>query len=266
MHPGMIAVIVVIALLSFWMGIRLVEAMVPLMGQAVQGFLFTFVSWALTFAGMILTVVLVMAMLLIVGAAVIWALLGIADLIIRRIGRVREDIRKLGTALSIRAREAAIDGAFLCAIGLASALALYMGTADFLDAFGVGREFSQTHSKAIHVLAGAAVACCFSKVLLLIPVRSVKIIAILAMLVVLGGAASMLINLYGARRFGFLDAVDSIRESPLITFVMILSVLVLLLALFHPFSPGGWRRVLTIEQPESLPSESAAPSGSAART
>jgi hypothetical protein len=240
------ATVVVLALLVLWIGFRLIEAMVPLMGQVIYS-LSGFVGWAITIAGVILIAVLTIAMPLIVGAGLFLGLFWIADLIIRRVQKLSDDIRRLRQAISVQAREAAIDAAFLSAIALLAALVFYMGTMDFLEPFSnEGSHFSPNHSVAIRVLVVAAAACSVSKILFLIPVRSVKIFAVLAMIVVLFVAASILFNGYFAK-VGVMGTWDDIRQSSGVTIVMVTSILLLLIALAYPFSPRGWRRMWHIE-------------------
>jgi hypothetical protein len=244
--------IIVLALLAFWIGVRLIEAMVPVMGRVIDGNFFgRFVAWAITIAGTVLIALLTILMPLIVGTGLLLVLLWISDLIIGRVKKVSDDIRGLGKAISAQAREAAIDTSFLGILAMLAALVFYMGTKDYLDPFSKeALHSSDDNSATIHVLVVAAAACSISKMLFLIPVRSVKVISVFAMAATLVVTAGILIDGYITKSVVLSD----IRQSSVATqSVMATSFFLLLVAVAYPFTLSGWRRMWYIESERHPP-------------
>jgi len=239
------------ALLSLWLGIRLIEALVPLMGQALPS-LFTVIGWAIILAGFIVVAILTVLMPLIVGAAVVVAFFWMLDAVARQIKNVRDDIAKLGQAISAQARDASIDAAVLAALALMAGLVFYMGTADFIEPFTKETSHvSHDHAVLIRVLAVAAAVASLSKMLFLIPVRSVKIIAMIIMLIAVAGSATIVIKDYVAR-VGLATAWDNIVHASVMTMVvMATSVVLLVTAVAYPFSPRAWGRRWRIESEQT---------------
>ena len=228
-----VAIVSVLGLLGLWVGFRLIEALVPLMVKTVLD-LSGFIGWCITIALIICIAIFVITVPLVTFIGILLAF--------------NFMIQELKKIISGQERDAAIDAYFLVGLALRASLVGYMGTEDFLHPF-LGKEFkpSGNLSKGIRILAVVAAGCSMTKALFLIPVHSVKVIAMVLTIVVLGGDTSIVLDSYLAKG-GLSFPWNGIRHLPLtIIFVAMTSCLLTLIALAYPFSPSGWKRVWHIE-------------------
>jgi hypothetical protein len=206
-------------------------------------------QWIIALALLLAIAALTIIMPLIVAALLIALLVA---LFAKMAEGIKDRIKKLQEHISTEARDAAIDATFLAVLGLYAGLVFFMGTDDFLKPF-LHEATSDPSSipssppepaRTIRVLALAAVGCSISKMLFLIPVRLVKVIAIIAPLTMLGTIASILYQASLAR-------VDLSQfwniTKPIELFVLAIITCLLLLAIAYPFTPSGWRRIWRIE-------------------
>jgi hypothetical protein len=232
-----IAAIVVGAILIIYVGIHLLSAIIggigPIVMESIKA-VFGFIGFVITIGVILLTAFVPIAIFLLS----VFFFLKMIDLI-------RNEFIRLKNLLSKQAREAAIDATFLAILALLAGLMFYVATEDFL-----------TNFSTIRVLTVATAVCCIGKMLVLIPVRSAKVVGLLTSAVVLIGLCVFLVDRYHlVTRSGIsiqhvLDVwgnpTDYKRSHAFLLFDLSIISLLLVAAIFYPFTARGWRRMWKI--------------------
>ena len=246
-----IAAIFVVSILFLKLGFALIDGSAPVLipiARDIIGFLQWIIALALLLAIAILTIIMPLIVAVLLIALLVALFTTIAE-------GIKDRIKKLQENISAEARDAAIDTAFLTALGLYAGLVFFTGTEDFLKPF-LGEATSTPSppepAQAIRFLALAAVVCSISKMLFLIPVRLVKVIAMIAPLTILGAIATILYQTSLART-GFSQVWNIAKQlSPTELFVLAITTCLLLLAIAYPFTPRGWRRIWRVESHKGM--------------
>ena len=147
-------------------------------------------------------------------------------------------IDSLFAALSRTAKEAAIDASFMTVIALCSAAVAYQVTDDFLD-----------KTSTIKIFALAALCYAITKVLMLIPIRSIQVLSGALTLAVLGMTMGFLVSRnHLFQPSGLEDFAHRLRESEYSRKLALFSVFTLsAVSLLYPFTPTEWKRILRLD-------------------
>ena len=231
------------AFLLCWLVWTIVSTVGPLLGSAIVSavnFVLSAITWLVTAAVGLFMGILAIAVPIGVGVACVWILLKAINGVIASINEIGRKIENLGAQISRDVRDTAIDAGFLAFAGLLAGCVYWVATGDFVE--------RKEEAEIIKTLAVGAVFCTAAKLLLMIPVRRIKVVAIAIFLIGVAAVITYLVvhyNLPHDLRAVATAVAEHLTKASL-AMVVALSVIMLLFltSLLYPFSPERWKKIV----------------------
>ena len=195
-------------------------------GQLIVSIVLAIPGWALSLAANILAIVVpvcALAILILIGGAAFW-------LVMRAIAALASEINKLGAKIAEQSGQAAADAGYIAILAAGAAAIAYMGTNDFLE---------MEKFVTLKFLTIATIVCCIGKMDLMIPGRVAKMTGLIILAISLSDVSWFI---YFHRPSINLDDLSELDPK---LFVLCFVIAIMTFAVLYPFTPRGWKRLLS---------------------